>query len=258
MGDETVDYGAERAFYHRFAWAYDLLIERPSGPQIENVATILCQHGCAPGAHLVDAGCGAGAYAVALAALGFDVTALDRSAELLEAAQHRARDRGAEVSFARADLTGDWAPALMADGVLCRGVLNDLLTDGARERAFGSFARWLRPGGVLLLDVRDAERSRERYTHGREFTNVARRGQDSLTFTSSTTAADADVLDLVERWEGRVDDQPVMHEERFKMRTWSWNTLHDLARVSGFMTISRLRSDTIGARDDRIVAVAVR
>jgi SAM-dependent methyltransferase len=259
VGDESVDLGVERAFYHRFAWAYDLLIERPAGPQVDNVAKVLCERGCAPGAHLVDAGCGTGGYAVALAVLGFNMTAVDRSAELLGEAQRRALHSGATVRFAQADLTGDWAPPAPADGVLCRGVLNDLLADGARERAFGSFARWLRPGGVLLLDVRDTERSRERYGHGRELTHAATREHDSLSFTSSTTmAADSDVLDLVERWDGRVDGHRVTHEDRFKMRTWSWSTLHDLAHTAGFTTVSRLSSETVGARGDRIVALAVR
>jgi hypothetical protein len=143
--------------------------------------------------------------------------------------------------------------------VLCRGVLNDLLTEEARERTFSSFARRLRPRGALRLDVRDTERSRERYADGREFTQTATRNDDTITLTSTTTmAADSDRLELIERWEGQVNGERVTHEDRFTMRTWSWDTLQDLARAAGFDTISRLAGTKLGARSDRIVALAIR
>lgn len=256
MSNENL--GAERSFYHRFAWAYDLLSARRGGPQIEDVATVFREHECAAGSHLVDAGCGTGAYAVALASLGFLITAVELSPELLATARHRARDSGATVTFAQADMTKGWAPARPADGVLCRGVLNDLLTDDSRERAFGAFASWLRPRGVLLLDVRETEHSRERYKNGRNFTRTATRGDDSLIFTSTTTmAANSDVLELLEQWQGIVAGERVGHQERFAMRTWSWGSVQDLADAAGFSAVSRLSGETVGARGDRIVAVAV-
>jgi hypothetical protein len=138
-------------------------------------------------------------------------------------------------------------------------VLNDLLTDDARERAFRAFADWLRRDGILLLDVRETEHSRQRYKDGRGFTRTATRGGDSLTFTSTTTmTVDSDMLDLVERWEGIVQGSRVEHEDRFAMRTWSWSSLRDLAHAAGFSAVSCLSDDTVGARGDRIVAVAVR
>lgn len=212
-----------------------------------------------PDAHLVDAGCGTGAYAVALVSLGFLVTAVERSAELPAAAKARARNSGVGVAFAQADITTSWAPARLADGVLCRGVLNDLVSDDARELAFEAFANWLRPGGVLLLDVREIEHSRERYKNGRDFRRTATRVEDSLTFNSTTTMApNSDVLVLVQRWKGTVAGERVNLEERFTMRTWSWSSLQDLAHAAGFSTISRLHEELVGARGDRIVGVAIR
>jgi ubiquinone/menaquinone biosynthesis C-methylase UbiE len=250
---------SERSFYHRFAWAYDLLIERPGGPQLVQVPSVLREHGVDSGSHVIDAGCGTGSYAVALAESDFIVTAVERSPELLAEAEHRAVAAGASISFVHADITQSWAPDVLADGVLCRGVLNDLRSDDARRRAFHAFARWLRPGGALLLDVRETERSYGRYRDGRDFTRTARRGADTVTFRSITTMeADSELLDLRERWHGLVDGKPVEHEERFAMRTWSWRTLQDLARASGFSTVTRLPADTVGARDDRIVALAMR
>lgn len=259
MSTENLDTSAERAFYHRFAWAYDLLIERAGGPQTESVATVFREYGVAQRSHLVDAGCGTGAYAVALASLGFVVTAVELSPELLATAKSRALASGVAVTSSQADMTGGWKPTHRADGVLCRGVLNDLTTDDARERAFAAFANWLRPGGVLLLDVRETEGSRTRYENGRDFVRTATRDGDWLTFTSTTTmAASSDVLDLVERWRGVVNGQRVEHEDHFTMRTWSWNALRDLTNAAGFAAVSRLPAEVVGARSDRIVAVVQR
>jgi len=41
------------------------------------------------------------------------------------------------------------------DAILCRGVLNDLINDQSRQEVFFSFARALRKGGLLVLDVRE-------------------------------------------------------------------------------------------------------
>jgi protein-L-isoaspartate O-methyltransferase len=248
-----------RALYHRFAWAYDLIIECPGGPQVETVADIFARLGLTRDSTLVDAGCGIGAYATGLASRGFAVTAVDRSSELVAQAEKRARWSGAEVEFACADLTRGWKPPRRVDGVLCRGVLNDLITDADRERAFVSFASWLRPGGALLLDVRDQASSLQRYAGGRTFEHTARRGYDMLTFTSTTTMEpSSELLELSERWVGTVDGVPVDEETRFQMRCWRWDSLERIALVAGFQTVSSLNPCVLGARGDRLVALALR
>jgi SAM-dependent methyltransferase len=248
-----------RAFYHRFAWAYDLLVERPGGPDVESVVGIFESEGLERGSALVDAGCGTAAYAIELASYGFAVTAVDRSPELLAEAQVRANKCAVEVEFACADFTRGWQPRDLVDGVLCRGVLNDLLGDDARERAFRAFAAWLRPDGVLLADVRDCDSSARRYDGGRTFERTVRRGDDILTFTSRTTVEPgSDVLRLIERWSGAVDGVPVEQEDRFAMRCWTRESFAALAHAVGFGRVSILDPGAIGARSDRLVAIAYR
>jgi SAM-dependent methyltransferase len=252
-------YGRERAFYHRFAWAYDLILERPGGPQVEAVAQLFVKHGLAQGSHLIDAGCGSGAYATGLASRGFAVTAVDRSPELLAQAQERARASGAQIKGECGDFTRGWRPPHRVDGVLCRGVLNDLLEDDERELAFTSFCSWLRRGGALLVDVRDCALSWQRYSGGRRFQRTVKRGVDTLTFTSTTTAEQgSDLLRLVERWVGNVEGVPVDEENRFEIRTWTWDSLERVARAAGFRRITSLEPSVVGARGDRLVAVALR
>ena len=64
------------------------------------------------------------------------------------------------VSFAVGNIMEQ--PAGRYDAILCRGVLNDVVDDDSRAVVFASFARSLRPSGVLILDVREWEASAER------------------------------------------------------------------------------------------------
>jgi predicted RNA methylase len=52
---------ATRPLYDRFAWAYDLVVDRPAGPTAEQVAALLTAQGVRAGSLVIDAGCGTGA-----------------------------------------------------------------------------------------------------------------------------------------------------------------------------------------------------
>jgi len=76
--------------------------------------------GLEAGARVLDIGCGAGEHAVGLAQLGMTVTGVDRSEDMLHAAQSRAHRAGVEVDWQcrdmrRLELDGPY------DGVLCVG-----------------------------------------------------------------------------------------------------------------------------------------
>ena len=143
-----------RPFYGSFGWAFDLLVERPVAAECAQIGALLGERGVAGDAALLDAGCGTGRYTLALAGMGYQVTGLDLSPELIAVA--RQHPGAAMVRFVVGDLTQP-APGSPYAAVLCRGVLNDLLDDQSRRDAFVAFARALHTGGVLLLDVRDWE-----------------------------------------------------------------------------------------------------
>ncbi|HUM14872.1 MAG TPA: class I SAM-dependent methyltransferase [Candidatus Nitrosotalea sp.] len=147
---------APRPFYNEFAWAYDHLVVRPVADECAGMVATLARRGIGPGARLLDAGCGNGRYAVELARRGFAVTGVDRSPGLLDEARARVREAGDAIAV-RLE-AGDLL-ALPAgppyDAIVCRGVLNDVVEVAARATIFEVFARGLRPGGVLLFDVRD-------------------------------------------------------------------------------------------------------
>src|SRR5207247_2244912 len=121
-----------RPFYTRFAWAYDLLITRAAGPTPDAIVALFAAHGVTTGSTVVDAGCGTGTYTLALAAAGIDAIGIDRSADLVREAQAKAAGQGAQTSFIEADLLTWQSPGLI-EGVLCRGVLNDIVSDEDRD-----------------------------------------------------------------------------------------------------------------------------
>ena len=174
-----------RPLYHRFAWAFDVVVPDASAGRVRRLAALLRTHGVRPPARILDAGCGTGNYARALARRGFRVVAVDRSPRLLAAARTGRAPASARPTFRRADLL-TYRPALPFAAALCRGVLNDVLAGRARDAVCATLARALAPGGVLLLDVRDWARTaaRKRAAPVTERTAHTRRGR--LAFRSDT------------------------------------------------------------------------
>ena len=117
---------------------------------------VICHALGPPGAGgVVDAGCGTGRHAVALAGRGYSVTGADASEAMIKLARRHADEHGASARFAccRFDELAQRV-ASGADGVVCIG--NSLAAaaseDGVR-RAVENFAAVLRPGGRLFVQV---------------------------------------------------------------------------------------------------------
>jgi len=73
---------AKRPFYTEYAWAFDLLIDRPVRKECDAIITWFIEREVRPGAAVLDAGCGTGRYAIELARRGYVVHGIDSSAEL--------------------------------------------------------------------------------------------------------------------------------------------------------------------------------
>ena len=75
-----------RPFYTEYAWAFDLLIDRPVRKECAVIAAWLVDRGVLPGSEILDAGCGTGRYAIELARRGYVVHGMDLSSDLIEVA----------------------------------------------------------------------------------------------------------------------------------------------------------------------------
>jgi SAM-dependent methyltransferase len=220
-----------RPFYHRFAWAYDLLMNDPVDARVGAIVSILGKHGIGSSEQILDAGCGTGRYASQLANRGFNVLGIDKSVQMVEVARKQLAISGAALQFSVADLTSFERPERFG-AILCRGVLNDLVTDDDRKKAESRFANLLAPRGLLLLDVRDWLRTVDRYrtqtktTRSLDFSN-----RSHLAFQSDTRLEPATrQMIVVETFQLRETDSTTNEEytTEFRMRCWSESELRDL------------------------------
>ena len=175
---------SRRPFYAEYAWAFDLLIDRPVRKECTTMASWLVERGVLPGAELLDAGCGTGRYARELARRGYIVQGIDSSEELIDVARRSIGEAPGAVSFAVGDIQQQ--PAGRYDAILCRGVLNDVVEDDVREGVLKTFGWALRPSGVLILDVREWEASALRKDREPIFRKSVDTDRGRLTFTSVT------------------------------------------------------------------------
>src|SRR5262249_21736176 len=155
--------------------------------------------------------------------LGFD-----SSAEMVAVAQKR--PAAANLEFSLGDLNSFKYPRRFR-AILCRGVLNDLLTDNDREEATRGFSRFLGPRGVLLLDVRDWLRTVDRYrTRPRTIRAIDLVDGGRLTFQSETTL-DPPMRQMIvsETFEfrGAGSASVELCTSEFRMRCWSASELHE-------------------------------
>ncbi len=109
-----------------------------------------------PGARLLDAGCGAGEFAIELAPRvlpGGEVVGVDASREMVERASRAAAEAGSAARFLVADVRALSFDEAAFDAVRCERVLQHLVPSDAAT-AVRELVRVTRPGGMIqLIDV---------------------------------------------------------------------------------------------------------
>ncbi|GAB4339156.1 MAG: class I SAM-dependent methyltransferase [Calditrichia bacterium] len=103
----------------------------------------------------VDAGCGSGLHSLALASAGVQVTGVDISDGMIEAARKNARDLNLPVDWKVGSFEA--LPDLLAektDAIFCLGnTLPHLLSEEDQKNSLTAFSKILKPGGLLLLQM---------------------------------------------------------------------------------------------------------
>jgi SAM-dependent methyltransferase len=151
MTDHSAMYDDLSGDYDRFVdWDTRLAAEMPF---IERQLRI------AKACRVLDAACGTGMHAIALARGGYQVLGADVSRGMIEAAEANAIDAGVTVQFKKAgfgDLAHVLSPGGAFDAVLCLGnSLPHVLTPAALTATLTDMAACLRPGGLLLIQNRN-------------------------------------------------------------------------------------------------------
>ncbi len=143
-------YDAISADYDRFVnWQGRLALELPF--IIEKLHAVNARQ-------VLDAACGTGMHAIALAQCGFITSGADLSQGMVERAQANAGSAGVQVQFERAGFSSlaEVFSAAAFEAVLCLGnSLPHLLSLSELCAALADFAACLKPGGLLLLQNRN-------------------------------------------------------------------------------------------------------
>lgn len=143
---------SEIEFYDRLAEFFDVMTDWPSRLAVELPfleATFARYNAQA----VLDAACGTGGHAIALAQRGYRVSGTDVSAQMIARAQANAARAGVTIPFVVArfqDLYTTFGASF--DAVLCLGnSLPHVLTDAAALESVLNLRGCLRAGGVLIL-----------------------------------------------------------------------------------------------------------
>ncbi len=108
------------------------------------VDALLIRAGAAPGATVLDAGCGTGRVAVELARRGHAVVGVDSDPSMLAVARVHGGPRWLDADLAALDLPDRF------DLVVAAGNVVVFLAPGTEPRVVGGLAAHLRPGGLLV------------------------------------------------------------------------------------------------------------
>ena len=138
-----------RFMYDRESAAWERRRNEPGQRELAERAAGELASVVAPPGPVADLGCGPGAHALALARRGYDVTGVDGSPRMVQAARAPAAREQAAATFVVSDVS---APLRFADASLA-GVLAILVVQHLRHPAafIAEIRRCLRPGGHLLI-----------------------------------------------------------------------------------------------------------
>lgn len=152
---------------------YEDLLAESTPEEVDALETLLAP---APGDAVLDAPCGYGRHANALAERGYDLRGLDAEDRFLERARADAADRGLDVEYVAGDVRALPWPDDSVDAAYSVFTSFGYFDAAGNRRTLSELARVVRPGGRVVVDTVDRD------TMVRDFqpTHVERRGEDML------------------------------------------------------------------------------
>ncbi|HLW35878.1 MAG TPA: class I SAM-dependent methyltransferase [Chthoniobacterales bacterium] len=150
----------------RYAELYDLFYsDKPYSEEAAFVHDCLQKFARAPVRETLELACGTGRHAIELEKFGYQITATDRSPDMLEIARRRAAMNHSKIVFALADMRTLKMPAKDYDAVVCLfDSIGYLKTAEALHEAFGNIREHLRPNGLLIFEFWHAAAMMDQYS----------------------------------------------------------------------------------------------
>ena len=199
----------------------------------------------------VECACGTGGLTLPLRRLGYQMTGVDLSEEMLAAAMEKARSAGLSIPFVRQDMRFLALPR-RAECVLatCDGV-NYLASPEAAQAFFHAAYNALRPGGALIFDVSTPEKLQNTLGNHTLFSDD---DQISYIWRNAWHEKNACVSLALSFFVRREDGAYDRLEERQTQRAHTRAELRDWLKEAGFSDIrffGRERLSPPRAGDDR-------
>ena len=143
--------------YDAFSSDYDRFVDWPGRLKLE-LPFLVSQLNASGARRVLDAACGTGRHAIALAQRGFDVAGADLSGNMITRATANAREADVAAEFRQAGF-GDLASAYgraSFDAVICLGnSLPHVLDPAHLTKTLDDFVACLRPAGMLIVQNRN-------------------------------------------------------------------------------------------------------
>lgn len=138
----------------RHAEFYDVFYAaKPYEAEAKFVADRLEEQGVAAGARLLELACGTGSHALHLGKHGYEVTAGDYSASMLEVARRKAAEAGVGIEFMEMDMRALPAATEPFDAAVCLfDSIGYVQTDEALDQVLRGVHANLRAGGVFIFE----------------------------------------------------------------------------------------------------------
>lgn len=136
----------------RYAELYDLFYaDKPYQHEVRFVHDCIREFGLGPTREILELACGTGRHAAELKQFGYEITATDRSADMLAVARRRHAEKG--ITFAVADMENLRLPRKQYDAVICLfDSIGYLKTDEGIRTAFATIREHLREGGLFIFE----------------------------------------------------------------------------------------------------------
>jgi ubiquinone/menaquinone biosynthesis C-methylase UbiE len=156
--------------YQHFAYIYDeLMVDVPYHAWIEYFQRNIKE--TSNDSRVLDLACGTGSLSIPLAKLGFEVTGLDLSSEMLSVAEEKARRDQVSITFLQQNMT-ELSGLEAFDYIVCFcDSLNYLEDEEEVNRTFARVYDQLKPGGIFMFDVHSVHKMENVFKNQTFFSN---------------------------------------------------------------------------------------
>lgn len=213
----TINRSVDTRQYTAMARVYDEWMEHDKPPYDAWTAGIdkVLREAALAGSRVLEVGCGTGAITNRLQELGWDVTGVDASADMIEIARRKS-STGAQ--FVHMELPDPSIAELGAfdAAVACFDTVNYLAAPGQIEEVFRQIGQVLRPGGVFMFDVNTRHRLENifgQYHSGDDFETFAYVWRNR--YRHETHACHIELTFFIRQADGRYERFTESHVERW-------------------------------------------